>query len=72
LARGRGWVGGGGGGSGGSGGEGVAEGLEIEGADFGLVDVFIALPLGVGKLDLNALAFEGNALGFVGLTLAAG
>jgi len=62
-----GWVGGGGDGS-----EGVAEGLEVEGAHFGFVDVFFALPFGVGKLDLNALAFEAKALGFVALALEAG
>ena len=48
------------------------EGLGIEGAGFGLVEVFFALPLGVGDLNLNPLAFEGDALGFVGLTLEAG
>jgi hypothetical protein len=48
------------------------EGLGIEGASFGLVEVFVALPFDVGKLNLDALAFEGNALGFVGLTLEAG
>ena len=56
----------------GRGGEGVREGLGIEGAGFGLVKVFFALPFGVGDLNLNALAFEGDALGFVGLTLEAG
>jgi hypothetical protein len=48
------------------------EGLGIEGAGFGLAEVFLALPFGIGDLNLNPLAFEGNALGFVGLTLEAG
>jgi hypothetical protein len=41
-------------------------------AIFGLVEVFVALPFGVGELNLNPLAFEGDALGLVGLTLEAG
>jgi len=48
------------------------EGLEIEGAGFGMVEVLFALPFGVGELNLNPLAFEADALGFVGLTLEAG
>jgi hypothetical protein len=54
------------------GGEGVAEGLEIEGAGFGVVNVFFALPLGAGELDLKALAFETDALGVMGLALEGG
>ena len=36
------------------------------------MEVFFAPPFGIGGLNLNALAFEGNALGFVGLALEAG
>jgi len=46
--------------------------LGIEGAGFGLVEAFFALPFGIGDLNLNPLAFEGDALGFVGFTLEAG
>ena len=56
----------------GDGGEGVAEGLEIEGAQFGFVNVFFAVPFGIGELDLKALAFEADALGVVGLALKGG
>ena len=42
------------------------------GAGFGLVEVLFALPFGIGGLNLNPLAFEGNALGFVGFALEAG
>jgi len=46
--------------------------LGIEGAGFGMVEVFFPLPFGIGDLHLNPLAFEGDALGFVGLALEAG
>jgi len=72
LVRGLGWVGWWRGGSGASGGEGGAEGLEIEGAQLGFVDFIFALPFGVGELNLDALAFEGDALGFMGLALERG
>jgi hypothetical protein len=60
------------GGGQGAGGQDVAEGLEIEGTQFGFVDVFFALPFGIGELDLKALAFEADALGVMGLALEGG
>jgi len=46
--------------------------MEVEGAQFGFVNVLFALPFGVGELDLKALAFEGDALGVVGFPLEGG
>jgi hypothetical protein len=37
-----------------------------------LVNVFFALPFGVGELELEALAFEADALGVMGLALEGG